>query len=160
MPENFNIVRNSTFYVPQTGDFNGIQTKKSFGSKFLSVLGGVARTALNFVSPGLGSAIGGIIGNGGNRTSSGNFGFGTGSYQEMIADQQRTFEEMQKMTQLQHSIQMQQSQTMTAQSQRSASDLLLLQNRVANQSQEFSTISNLLKSRHDSRSHAIQNLKA
>jgi len=83
----------------------------------------------------------------------------SGDYRSMLNEQQRSFEELQTMNRAQHASQMRQSQEMMANGQRSASDLLMLQSRLAASSQQFTTISNILKSRHDTRSHAIQNLK-
>lgn len=80
-------------------------------------------------------------------------------YRSMLDEQQRSFEELQAMNRTQHASQMRQSQEMMANGQRSANDLLMLQSRLAASSQQFTTISNILKSRHDTRSHAIQNLK-
>ena len=83
----------------------------------------------------------------------------SGDYRSMLNEQQRSFEELQTMNRAQHASQMRQSQEMMANGQRSANDLLMLQSRLAASSQQFTTISNILKSRHDTRSHAIQNLK-
>ena len=101
-------------------------------NKFLKILGGVAGGALNLVAPGIGSMVGNLIGGGG-----GTFG----SYGALY-DQQR------------------QQQQMIVTQRQDAFKLLGVQHRVSMQSQEFSTVSNLMKSRHDSEMTAVNNIKS
>lgn len=51
-------------------------------------------------------------------------------------------------------------QTMLQQQQRQSMQMLAVQNRVQTQTQEFTTISNLLKARHDGEMSAVHNFKS
>lgn len=123
--------------------------KKSGG--FMKVLGGIAGAALNLVAPGVGSLIGGAI--------SGGSGSAFGS-QDALFEQQAQFEKQQAYTQQANAMQMQQNQAMTAQQQKHSYQLIEVQNKVSMQAQEFSTVSNLMKSRHDSEMTAVNNIKS
>lgn len=119
-------------------------------NKFLRILGGVAGGALNLVAPGIGSMVGNLIGG-----SGGTFG----SYGALY-DQQRQFDEMQRYSQLSSSMQQRQQQQMMDTQRQESFKLLGVQHRVSMQSQEFSTVSNLMKSRHDSEMTAVNNIKS
>lgn len=116
-------------------------------NKFLGVLGGIAGGALNLVAPGIGSLIGNAIG--------GSFG----SYGALM-DQQRQFDEMQRYNQAANVMQQKHQNEMMNQQQRNSMQMLGMQNRVSMQSQEFATISNLMKTRHDSEMTAVNNIKS
>lgn len=117
-------------------------------NKFLSVLGGVAGGALNLVAPGIGSIVGRAIG-----------GSGGGSYGSLI-DQERQFNEMQRYSQAANAMQQNHQNEMMNQQQRQSMQMLGMQNRVSMQSQEFATVSNLMKTRHDSEMTAVNNIKS
>ena len=51
-------------------------------------------------------------------------------------------------------------QSMINQQQKSAMQMLGIQNQVSTQSQNFTTVSNLLKSRHDAEMSAVNNFKS
>lgn len=119
-------------------------------NKFLKILGGVAGGALSLVAPGIGSMVGNLIGGGG-----GTFG----SYGALY-EQQRQFDEMQRYSQLSSSMQQRQQQQMMDSQRQQSFQLLGVQHRVSMQSQEFSTVSNLMKSRHDSEMTAVNNIKS
>jgi len=127
-----------------------VQQKTKEPNKFLKVLGGVASTALSFVAPGLGGILGNVIGGGG-----GSFG----SYSALM-EQQRQFEEMQRYNQVSTSLQNRQQQQMLNQQQQNSMQLISVQHRVGMQAQEFTTVSNLMKTRHDSEMSAVNNIKS
>ena len=118
-------------------------------NKFLGILGGIAGSALNLVAPGVGSLIGRAIGGG---SSFGSYG--------TLMEQQRQFDEMQKYNQISNVMQQKQQNEMMNQQQRQSMQMLGMQNRVSMQSQEFATVSNLLKTRHDSEMTAVNNIKS
>ena len=120
-------------------------------NKFLKVLGGIAGGALNLVAPGVGSMVGNLIG--------GSSGSTFGSYGALY-DQQRQFDEMQRYSQLSSSMQQRQQQQMMDSQRQQQFQLLGVQHRVSMQSQEFSTVSNLMKTRHDSEMTAVNNIKS
>ncbi|MEZ5307616.1 MAG: hypothetical protein R2684_10775 [Pyrinomonadaceae bacterium] len=122
----------------------GIKTEKKSG-RFVKILSGIAGTALNVAAPGLGSIVGG--------------GSSFGSYAGLI-ENQKQFEEMQRYNRVANMMQQQQNQAMLDQQQKNSFRLIEMQNRVSLQSQEFSTVSNLLKSRHDSEMTAVNNIKS
>lgn len=128
----------------------GLQEKAKTPNKFLSVLGSVAGGALNFVIPGLGGILGSIISGGGSNA---------GSYVGLM-DQQRQMQEMMQYTQTANMLQQQNQNQMLQQQQQQSMQLLAVQHRSSMQSQEFSTVSNLLKSRHDSEMTAVNNIKS
>lgn len=128
----------------------GLQEKVKTPNKFLQVLGGVAGGALNFVIPGLGGILGSIIGGGGSNA---------GSYVSLM-DQQRQMQEMMQYNQYANMLNQQNQNQMLQQQQQQSMQLLAVQNRASMQSQEFSTVSNLLKSRHDSEMTAVNNIKS
>jgi len=119
-------------------------------NKFLQILGGIGSTALNFVAPGLGGILGNVIGGGGSSF---------GSYTALM-DQQRQFEEMQRYSQLANSLQQRQQNQMLNQQQQNSMQLIGIQHRVGMQAQEFTTVSNLMKTRHDSEMSAVNNIKS
>jgi len=119
-------------------------------NKFLKILGGVAGGALNLVAPGIGSMVGNLIG--GSGSSFGSYG--------ALYDQQKQFDEMQRYSQLSSSMQQRQQQQMMDTQRQESFKLLGVQHRVSMQSQEFSTVSNLMKSRHDSEMTAVNNIKS
>ena len=127
-----------------------VSQKAKKPNKFLSILGGLAGGALNVIAPGVGSLIGGAIG-----------GTGTafGTYAPLI-EQQKQFDRMQRYNQVSNLMQQQQNQAMMSQQQKQSYQLIEMQNRVSMQAQEFSTISNLLKSRHDSEMTAVNNIRS
>ena len=127
-----------------------VQQRTKEPNKFLKVLGGVASTALNFVAPGLGGILGNVIGGGG-----GSFG----SYSALM-EQQRQFEEMQRYNQISTSLQNRQQNQMMNQQQQNSMQLISVQHRVGMQAQEFTTVSNLMKTRHDSEMSAVNNIKS
>lgn len=127
-----------------------LQQKTKEPNKFLRILGGIAGGALNFVAPGLGGILGNVIRGGG--SSFGSYG--------ALMEQQRQFEEMQKYSQLSSSIQQQHQNQMMNQQQQQSMQLLAVQHRVSMQAQEFSTVSNLMKTRHDSEMTAVNNIKS
>ncbi len=120
-------------------------------NKFLKILGGIAGGALNLVAPGVGSMVGNLIGG----TSGSTFG----SYGALY-EQQRQFDEMQRYSQLSSSMQQRQQQEMMDTQRQQQFQLLGVQHRVSMQSQEFSTVSNLMKTRHDSEMTAVNNIKS
>ena len=128
-----------------------VQQRTKEPNKFLKVLGGVASTALNFVAPGLGGILGNVIGGGG--------GGAFGSYGALM-EQQRQFEEMQRYNQISTSLQNRQQQQMLNQQQQNSMQLISVQHRVGMQAQEFTTVSNLMKTRHDSEMSAVNNIKS
>jgi hypothetical protein len=96
---------------------------KGSGNGFWQKLGTVGSMALNFVAPGAGSLIGGLINRGG--------GLDTSNMEAML------------------------------QKQAESSMLMLgIQTRVQSQTQEFTTVSNLLKARHDGEMSAVNNFKS
>ncbi|HLM01271.1 MAG TPA: hypothetical protein VK400_09485 [Pyrinomonadaceae bacterium] len=119
-------------------------------NKFMKVLGGIAGGALNLVAPGLGGVLGNVIGGGGSAH---------GSYGALM-EQQRQFEEMQRYNQLSTALQQRQQNSMMNQQQQQSMQLLGVQHRVSMQSQEFTTVSNLMKTRHDSEMSAVNNIKS
>lgn len=127
-----------------------LQQKTKEPNKFLRVLGGIASGALNFVAPGLGGILGNVIGGGG-----GAFG----SYGALM-EQQRQFEEMQRYNQISTALQQRQQNQMMNQQQQQSMQLLGVQHRVSMQAQEFTTVSNLMKTRHDSEMTAVNNIKS
>ncbi|MDH3494226.1 MAG: hypothetical protein OEM82_11800 [Acidobacteriota bacterium] len=135
--------------IPVISD-STINQKAQKPNKFLNILGGLAGGALNMVAPGIGSLIGGAIGGSGSAF---------GSYGSLI-DQQRQFEKMQRYNQVSNMMQQQQNQAMMDQQRKQSYKLIEMQNRVSMQAQEFSTVSNLLKSRHDSEMNAVNNIKS
>ncbi|HEX8250051.1 MAG TPA: hypothetical protein VF599_17895 [Pyrinomonadaceae bacterium] len=138
-----------TTVSPETGIFRPQQPKEP--NKFLKVLGGIAGGALNLVAPGLGSVLGNVIGGGGGSSFS--------SYGALM-EQQRQFEEMQRYNQMSTAMQQKQQNTMMNQQQQQSMQLLAVQHRVGMQSQEFTTVSNLMKTRHDSEMSAVNNIKS
>ena len=120
-------------------------------NKFLQILGGITGGALNMVAPGIGSMVGNLIG--------GSSGSMFGSYGALY-EQQRQFEEMQRYNQLSNAINQRQQQQMMDSQRQSSFQLLGMQTRIGMQSQEFSTISNMLKTRHDSEMTAVNNIKS
>lgn len=130
-------------------DSTTIQKEKK-PNKFLSIMGGIAGGALNLIAPGVGSLIGGAISGSGSA-----FGSTASLY-----EQQAQFEKMQQYNQLANMMQQQQNQAMMSQQQKHSYQMIELQNRVSMQAQEFSTVSNLLKSRHDSEMTAVNNIKS
>ncbi len=135
--------------LPGVYDAGAIQNQKK-PNRFLSILGGIAGGALNMVAPGVGTLIGGAIGG---------TGSSFGSYTSLI-EQQKQFEQMQRYNQVSSMMQQQQNQAMMDQQQKNSYRLIEVQNRVSMQAQEFSTVSNLLKSRHDSEMTAVNNIKS
>ena len=127
-----------------------VQQRTKEPNKFLKILGGVGSAALNFVAPGLGGILGNVIGGGG-----GSFG----SYGALM-EQQRQFEEMQRYNQISTSLQNRQQQSMLNQQQQNSMQLISVQHRVGMQAQEFTTVSNLMKTRHDSEMSAVNNIKS
>jgi len=99
--------------------------------------------------------LGGILGNviGGSGSSS------SGSYTALM-EQQRQFEEMQRYNQISSSLQQRQQNQMLNQQQQNSMQLISVQHRVGMQAQEFTTVSNLLKTRHDSEMSAVNNIKS
>jgi hypothetical protein len=128
-----------------------LQQKTKEPNKFLKVLGGVASGALNFVAPGLGGILGNVIGGGG--------GGSFGSYGSLM-EQQRQFDEMQRYSQVSNSLQQRQQSQMLNQQQQQSMQMLGVQHRVSMQAQEFTTVSNLMKTRHDSEMSAVNNIKS
>jgi outer membrane lipoprotein SlyB len=128
-----------------------VQQKTREPNKFLKVLGGIAGGALNFVAPGLGGILGNVIGGGS--------GSSFGSYTALM-EQQRQFEEMQRYNQISSSLQQRQQNQMLNQQQQNSMQLISVQHRVGMQAQEFTTVSNLLKTRHDSEMSAVNNIKS
>lgn len=128
----------------------GLQDKVKKPNKFLSILGSVAGGALNFAIPGLGGILGSIISGGGSNA---------GSYVGLM-DQQRQMQEMMQYNQVANMLQQQNQNQMLQQQQQQSMQLLAVQHRSSMQSQEFSTVSNLLKSRHDSEMTAVNNIKS
>ena len=137
-----------TTVSPETGIFRPQQPKEP--NTFLTVLGGIAGGALNLVAPGVGSLLGNVIGGGGSSFSS----YGA------LMEQQRQFEEMQRYNQLSTAMQQKQQNAMMNQQQQQSMQLLGVQHRVSMQSQEFTTVSNLMKTRHDSEMSAVNNIKS
>jgi hypothetical protein len=127
-----------------------VQQKTKEPNKFLKVLGGIAGGALNFVAPGLGGILGSVIGGGG--SSFGSYG--------ALMEQQRQFDEMQRYSQISNSLQQRQQSQMLNQQQQQSMQLLNVQHRASMQAQEFTTVSNLMKTRHDSEMSAVNNIKS
>ena len=127
-----------------------VQQKTREPNKFLKVLGGIGSAALNFVAPGLGGILGNVIGGGG--SSFGSYG--------ALMEQQRQFEEMQRYNQISNSLQQRQQSQMLNQQQQNSMQLISVQHRVGMQAQEFTTVSNLMKTRHDSEMSAVNNIKS
>lgn len=127
-----------------------LQQKTKEPNKFLKVLGGIGSAALNFVAPGLGGILGNVIGGGGSSF---------GSYTALM-EQQRQFEEMQRYNQIATSLQQRQQNQMMNDQQKNSMQLISMQHRVGMQSQEFTTVSNLMKTRHDSEMSAVNNIKS
>ncbi|HVE55813.1 MAG TPA: hypothetical protein VNB22_03230 [Pyrinomonadaceae bacterium] len=127
------------------------QQKQKEPNKFLKVLGGIGSAALNFVAPGLGGILGNVIGGGS--------GSSFGSYTALM-EQQRQFEEMQRYNQISSSLQARQQNQMMNQQQQNSMQLISVQHRVGMQAQEFTTVSNLMKTRHDSEMSAVNNIKS
>ncbi len=127
-----------------------LQQKAKEPNKFLKVLGGIAGGALNFVAPGLGGILGNVIGGGG--SSFGSYG--------ALMEQQRQFDEMQRYSQISSSLQQRQQSQMLNQQQQQSMQLIGVQHRASMQAQEFTTVSNLMKTRHDSEMSAVNNIKS
>ncbi|MBS1795818.1 MAG: hypothetical protein JSS81_18330 [Acidobacteria bacterium] len=127
-----------------------LQQKTKEPNKFLKVLGGLAGGALNFVAPGLGGILGSVIGGGGSSF---------GSYTALM-EQQRQFEDMQRYNQIATSLQQRQQSQMLADQQQQSMQLISVQHRASMQAEEFTTVSNLLKTRHDSEMSAVNNIKS
>lgn len=127
-----------------------IEQKTKEPNKFLRILGGIAGGALNFVAPGLGGILGSVIGGGGSSF---------GSYAALM-ERERQFQEMQRYTELSNMLSQRQQQQMMNQQQQQSMQLLGVQHRVSMQAQEFTTVSNLLKTRHDSEMSAVNNIKS
>ncbi len=136
--------------MPPTITEQVITQKEKKPNKFLKVLGGIAGGAANIIAPGVGTMIGSLIGGGGSPF---------GSYGPLL-EQQRQFEQMRRYNTVANMMQQQQQQTMMQQQQKQSFQLISMQTKVAQQSQEFSTISNLLKTRHDSEMTAVNNIKS
>jgi hypothetical protein len=128
-----------------------VQQRTKEPNKFLKVLGGIGSAALNFVAPGLGGILGNVIGGGG--------GGSFGSYTALM-EQQRQFDEMQRYSQISNSLQQRQQSQMLNQQQQQSMQLIGVQHRASMQAQEFTTVSNLLKTRHDSEMSAVNNIKS
>lgn len=131
---------------PEAGLQQGVKTP----SKFRSVLGSIAGGALNYVIPGLGGILGSIISGGGGNA---------GSYVGLM-DQQRQMQEMMQYNQVANMLNQKNQNQMLQQQQQQSMQLIGIQHRASMQSQEFSTVSNLLKSRHDSEMTAVNNIKS
>jgi outer membrane lipoprotein SlyB len=127
-----------------------LQQKTKEPNKFMRVLGGIAGGALNIFAPGLGGILGNVIGGGSSST---------GSYGALI-EQQRQFDEMQRYNQVSTTQQQRQQNQMMNQQQMQGMQMLGVQQRVSMQAQEFTTVSNLLKTRHDSEMSAVNNIKS
>ncbi len=128
----------------------GLQERAKTPNKFLQILGGVAGGALNFMIPGLGGILGSVIGGSGSSA---------GSYVGLM-DQQRQMQEMMRYNQVSNMLNQQNQSQMLNQQQQQSMQLIAVQQRSSMQSQEFSTVSNLLKSRHDSEMTAVNNIKS
>lgn len=126
------------------------QQRSKEPSKFRQVLGSIASGALSFVVPGLGGIVGSLIGGTG-----GSFGSYAG-----LMESQRQFEEMQRYSQIANQMQQRQQHQMMNQQQQQSMNLINVQQRVGMQAQEFTTISNLMKTRHDSEMSAVNNIKS
>ena len=126
------------------------QQRSKEPNKFLKVLGGIGSTALNFVAPGLGGILGSVIGGSGSSF---------GSYSSLM-EQQKQFDEMQRYSQISNSMQQRQQNQMMNQQQQQSMQLISVQHRVGQQAQEFTTVSNLMKTRHDSEMSAVNNIKS
>ena len=153
MPDDVMITPGNPQPLPPVGSIYpelDIQQKAKEPNKFLKILGGVASSALNFVVPGLGGIVGSVIGGG-----NGNVSSYTG-----LMESQRQFEEMQRYSQIANMQQQRQQHEMMNQQQQNSMQLIGIQQRVGMQAQEFSTVSNLLKSRHDSEMTAVNNIKS
>lgn len=137
---------------PVTQVYPGVelQQKTKEPNKFMRVLGGIAGGALNLVAPGLGGILGNVIGGG--SSSSGSYG--------ALIEQQRQFDEMQRYNQVSTTQQQRQQNQMMNQQQMQGMQMLGVQQRVSMQAQEFTTVSNLLKTRHDSEMSAVNNIKS
>lgn len=127
-----------------------IQQKAKEPNKFLRILGGIASAGLNVVAPGMGSILGGVIGGSGSMS---------GAYGSLL-ESQRLFDDQQRYTQLANQLQSRQQQAMMNQQQQQSYQLIAVQQRVGMQAQEFSTVSNLMKTRHDSEMTAVNNIKS
>lgn len=127
-----------------------IEQKTKEPNKFLRVLGGLAGGALNFVAPGLGGILGSVIGGGGSSF---------GSYAALM-ERERQFQEMQRYSEMSNLLSQRQQSQMMNQQQQQSMQLLGVQHRVSMQAQEFTTVSNLLKTRHDSEMTAVNNIKS
>ena len=127
-----------------------VQQRTKEPNKFMRILGGIAGGALNFVAPGLGGILGNVIGGGGSSF---------GSYSALM-EQQRQFEEMQRYNQISSALQQRQQNQMMNQQQQNSMQLISVQHRVGMQAQEFTTVSNLMKTRHDSEMSAVNNIKS
>lgn len=127
-----------------------VQQKTKEPNKFMRILGGIGGAALNFVAPGLGGILGNVIGGGG--SSFGSYG--------ALMEQQRQFDEMQRYNQLSTTQQQRQQSQMLNQQQQQSMQLLGVQHRASMQAQEFTTVSNLMKTRHDSEMSAVNNIKS
>ena len=127
-----------------------VQQRTKEPNKFMRILGGIGGAALNFVAPGLGGILGNVIGGGG--SSFGSYG--------ALMEQQRQFDEMQRYNQISTSLQQRQQSQMLNQQQQQSMQLLGVQHRASMQAQEFTTVSNLMKTRHDSEMSAVNNIKS
>lgn len=106
--------------------------KKSGG--FGSFMRSLAAGAASFI-PGVGGILGGII----NGIGRGGIGAGIGMGNDtMMSD----------------------AQAMLIQSQKQSMEMLQIQQQVSSQTQSFTTMSNLLKSKHDSEMSAVNNFKS
>jgi hypothetical protein len=136
-----------TTVYPETS----LPQEKKEPNKFLKILGGIAGGAAGILAPGIGSLVGSLIGGSG--------GSLFGSYGALY-EQQRQFEEMQRYTQLSNALQQRQQQQLLDSQRQASFQLLGMQHRVGMQSQEFTTVSNLMKTRHDSEMTAVNNIKS
>ncbi len=127
-----------------------VQQRTKEPNKFMRILGGIGGAALNLVAPGLGGILGNVVGGGG--SSFGSYG--------ALMEQQRQFDEMQRYNQLSTTQQQRQQSQMLNQQQQSSMQLLGVQHRASMQAQEFTTVSNLMKTRHDSEMSAVNNIKS
>lgn len=126
------------------------QKRSQEPGKFRQILGSVVGGAASFIVPGLGGIVGSLIGGTG-----GSFG----SYTALM-EQQRQFDEMQRYSQISNQMQQRQQAQMMNQQQQQSMQLIGVQHRVGMQAQEFTTVSNLMKTRHDSEMSAVNNIKS
>ena len=160
MPDNDSLIKPaSTPTLPSMPSLSSdIMTTPTQKSSFWKVLGGVAGVAGNIFAPGIGGVIGGMISRG--SSSVGGSYSGTVAAQQMMSESDRTHIEMMQINSAMNSQQQRQNMDMLGQQQKNAMQLVGLQTQVGQQSQEFTTVSNLLKSRHDSEMTAVNNFKS